>query len=410
MQCMCRRSKQPIFLKMAEKDMEKKSIAFVMDTMAVGGVEKALIELLKAFDYSRYNVTLWLKNDSGPLHNQIDTRVKIEYWECKNTRDTLLKQLKQGKLISFFRGAFYRIFSRIHLSEYDLNAFYSVKSLPQCSDHCYDCVIAYQVLSPAVVANALYRFRGLKKVLWVHGRNVRPQSLNVFFDKEYCKFDLIACVSESTRTEFSHDFPKAKKKTAVFYNLLSSHKIKEQCEEQLNTELRNISIVTVGRLVSIKGQAMIPLTTRLLLDAGYDVYWYLVGDGDLRETVESEIQKYDVAEHVILLGTQMNPYPYIKNCDIYVQTSFSEGYCTTTMEAKILRKPIVTTDAPGMREQFVSGENGLIVDAMTPEALFEGIRTLLDHPELQAKFVENLSHEVCDNSGELQKLYDFIES
>lgn len=63
-----------------------------------------------------------------------------------------------------------------------------------------------------------------------------------------------------------------------------------------------------------------------------------------------------------------------------------------------------------MHEQIISGENGLIAEAVTPEALFEGIRTLLDHPELREKFVENLSHEVRDNSGELQKLYDFIES
>lgn len=63
-----------------------------------------------------------------------------------------------------------------------------------------------------------------------------------------------------------------------------------------------------------------------------------------------------------------------------------------------------------MREQFVSGENGLIVDAMTPEALFEGIKTLLDNPELREKFVQSLSRENHDNSGELQKLYDFIES
>ena len=196
----------------------------------------------------------------------------------------------------------------------------------------------------------------------------------------------------------------------MLYNLLSTKEITLQSEDHVNWIPQNTAILTVGRLVSIKGQAMIPRTTRLLLDAGYEVYWYLVGDGPLRETVEAEIQKYDVAEHVILLGTQTNPYPYIKNCDIYVQPSFSEGYCTTTMEAKILHKPIVTTDAPGMREQFVSGVNGLIVDAMTPEALSGGIRTLLDHPELREKFVENLSHEVCDNSGELQKLYDFIES
>lgn len=130
----------------------------------------------------------------------------------------------------------------------------------------------------------------------------------------------------------------------------------------------------------------------------------------MRSEVEAEIERYDVADRVILLGTKINPYPYIKNCDIYVQPSFTEGYCTTTVEAKVLCKPIVTTDAPGMREQFVSGENGLIVDAMTPEALAEGIRQLLDHPEMCEKFTNALKNESFDNAKEMQKLYDFIES
>ena len=388
----------------------KKKIAFVLDTMNIGGVEKALLELLRVFDFNQYDVTLWLRDDCGPLQSQIDSRVKIQYWGCTNTRAILIKQLKNGRLVGFARGIIYRILSRSYISEYDLNALYSVKCLPYCSDFVYDCVIAYQVLSPAVVATALYRLNGIKKVLWVHGRNVRPEKLNSFFDKVYCKFDLIACVSGSTKQEFGRDFPHAVKKAHVLYNVLNPATIVQKANEPIENELTGIAIATVGRLVSIKGQAMIPQTARLLLDAGYDVFWYRVGDGPLRETIEAEIRKHDVAGHVILLGTQMNPYPYIKNCDIYVQPSFSEGYCTTTMEAKILRKPIVTTDAPGMREQFVSGENGLIVDAMTPEALFGGIHTLLDHPELQEKFVENLSHEVCDNTGELQKLYDFIES
>ena len=155
---------------------------------------------------------------------------------------------------------------------------------------------------------------------------------------------------------------------------------------------------------------MIPKTTRLLLDAGYDVFWYLVGEGGLRENIEAEIQKYDVAGHVILLGTQMNPYPYIKNCDIYVQTSFSEGWCLTVQEARILQKPIVSTPLPVMHEQIMSGENGLIAKDSTPEALAESIKLLLDNPELQEKFIEALRHEACDNTGELQKLYDFIES
>ena len=153
---------------------------------------------------------------------------------------------------------------------------------------------------------------------------------------------------------------------------------------------------------------MIPKTCRILLDMGHEFYWYLVGDGPLRTKIEQEICKYRVSDRVFLLGTKENPYPYIKNCDIYVQTSFSEGYCTTTMEAKILHKPVVTTNAPGMREQFVSGENGLIVDAMTPEALANGIASLLDHPALCEKIIKNLKQNPFDNLSERKKIYDLI--
>ena len=97
------------------------------------------------------------------------------------------------------------------------------------------------------------------------------------------------------------------------------------------------------------------------------------------------------------------------SCDIYVQPSYSEGYCTTTMEAKILHKPIVTTDVPGMREQFESGKDGLIVESSV-DGLYEGIKTLLDNPDIAQGFIKSLESEILDNSGELEKLYRFIDS
>lgn len=387
-----------------------KRIAFVLDTMSVGGVEKALIEVLRTFDHKTYDVTLWLRDNSGPLQNLIDQRVKIEYWGCSDTRSLLKEQINAGKIGQAIRGVAYRGLSRIYVSEYDLNALYSTKCLPLCTNFIYDCIVAYQVLSPAVVATALYRLRGKKKVLWVHGRNVRPKKLNRFFDREYNRFDYIACVSESTREDFGKDFPKSTKKTATIYNLFNISEIEEKAVQQMEWKGKSTALVTVGRLVSVKGQQMVPATVRLLLDAGYDIHWYLVGDGPLRETVEAEMEKHNVADRVHLLGTQMNPYPYIKNCDIYVQPSFSEGWGLTVQEARVLQKPIVVTPLPVMYEQIISGENGLIVDSMTPEALFEGIKTLLDNPELMEKFRSALATESHDNSGELQKLYDFIES
>lgn len=229
-----------------------------------------------------------------------------------------------------------------------------------------------------------------------------------YMAKEYRRIDHLFCVSETTKTEFCKQFPGTAEKASVFYNLLDAQEIIEKAREPVSLSMKPTALVTVGRISKPKGQILIPETVRLLLDAGYSVYWYLVGDGEMRGQVESEIKKYGVGDHVILLGTQTNPYPYIQNCDIYVQPSFSEGYCTTTMEAKILHKPIVTTDAPGMREQFVSGENGIIIRAMTSESLFDGIKQLLDTPDLAKHFSDNLRAISCDHQNEITKLYDLI--
>ena len=82
----------------------------------------------------------------------------------------------------------------------------------------------------------------------------------------------------------------------------------------------------------------------------------------------------------------------------------------TVQEAKILHKPIVTTDIPVMKEQFTHMKNGYITKGVSPESLFEGIKMLIDNPALCEKFVEELKKENHDNSQELEKLYAYIES
>lgn len=386
--------------------MRSYKILFITSKFIVGGVERALLNLLKAIDTHIICISLLITDKNGEWEKNIIPEVRIlqldEYKsECFN---------QQGKSKSFYailKSTYARFMTHI-FHDYCRSAYWAIKSWSDFEEE-YDCVISYKA-DNAVVASLASKFKAKKKILWVHGELPETTSYKKCYQRIAKGFDGIFCVSDAIEMYVKKYFKEYKGVVLSIGNIVDSEDIVIKGQEHIDVQFKNNSIVTVGRLDTVKGQAMVPQTTRLLLDAGYDVYWYLVGDGGLRETVEAEIRKYDVGEHVILLGTQMNPYPYIKNCDIYVQPSFSEGYCTTTMEAKILRKPVVTTDAPGMREQFVSGENGLIVDEMTPQALFDGIRTLLDHPELREKFIENLSHEVCDNSGELQKLYDFIES
>ena len=381
-----------------------------MGPLIVGGVEKAIIELLQHIDYTRYDVTLYLENNTGIWENKVSSKAKIEYWNMESTKKIFLTQIKNLRIFGAIKGVLFRIMARLNYSNYLLNGYYSQKSLPNLCEDSFDCVIAYQAYNPLVVSVALNRLHSKQTIAWIHGewdyfgRNAR------LFKRLFAKFSDIICVSQSIRDYFNCHY-LCHTKTHVIYNLLDELSIKTKSLES-SAEMRKdqLNIVTVGRLAVKKGQNMIPKITRMLIDSGYDIHWYLVGEGDLRKTIENEMQAYNVEESIHLIGTKENPYPFINSCDIYVQPSYSEGYCTTTMEAKLLCKPIVVTDAPGMREQFVSGVNGIIVDEMTPEALYKGIKTLLDHPEMRKKFVENLKNEGYDNSKELQKLYDFIES
>lgn len=381
-----------------------------MDTMTMGGAEKALVELLKVFDYDKYDVTLWLRDNSGELFSSVDSRVKISYWKQDNMRSNWLSELRRFHVFSFIKGLYYRVLSRINSNNYDKNAVYSYRCMDKIEQR-YDCVVSYQILFPFTDTIALYHMQAPKKVLWVHGRNVLNKKNNKFFDRLYRKFNKIYCVSEKTREDFVHDFPHCKDIAQVCYNVFDAEDIIKRGSLEPDVQMckSTVNIVSVGRLSSIKGHDRIPQIVERLTSNNYHVKWYIVGDGDNRAAVEELIREYDVMNDVILLGMKDNPYPYIRQCDIYVQPSYSEGYCTTTMEAKILHKPIVTTDVPGMREQFESGVNGLIVESSV-DGLYSGIKKLLDEPELCESFVERLKGEKLDNSGELKKLYDFIEA
>lgn len=384
----------------------KKKIAFVMTEIETGGVSEALIEILEHFDYCRYHVTIWVCRGTGIEQHRLDPRAEIRCW---GNNETLFTPLKRGHVFSFIRHSIYRILGCCNIKCNDKHAFYCIRSYADLDTELFDYIICYQGVSPLALPNALYRIPGRKRILWVHGDLGRQGKAHSFCKKLYNRFDCAIAVSKAACDLFVKQYDYPIDHTMVFRNLVDTDMIVDSSKIPPTFSLKHFCIVTVGRLSSEKGQQMIPETARMLIDAGYDIHWYLVGDGPLREEVEREIEKHGVSDRVILLGAQSNPYPYIKNCDIYVQPSFSEGWGLTVQEARILQKPIVTTPVPAFSEQIVNGENGLIVDAMTPEALFVGIKTLLDHPEMREKFVNDLKKEDHDNAKELQKLYDFIE-
>lgn len=388
--------------------MERKRIAIVSNRqMIVGGAEKALLEFIKGIDKSKYAITLFTLNDKGAYLDEMPNGVNIIYTE-NNAKDKLLKDIRECKFIDVIVGLYHRVMIRTSKDPFKKYC-HSIRTADRfAGGETFDCAIAYR-MNFLDIGYVLYQIRAKKKCVIMHTIDVYLNKRDAFTDNMQ-KFDRIFCVSKTVEGKLLSMAPFLSGKTEVMHNLYDYDDIFKKSNEGINDfDFNCISLVTVGRLSSEKGQIMVPKVCRKLIDDGYDIKWYLVGDGPFRAELEQEIRIYGVGDSIILLGTKSNPYPYIKNCTIYVQPSFIEGYCTTTMEAKILHKPIVTTDVSGMREQLVSGENGLIVE-VSAEGLYNGIKRLLDNPDLRERFVKNLKSENFDNTNELQKLYDFIES
>ena len=389
----------------------KQQIAIVHGPLVVGGAEKALINMLRFFDYSRYDVTLWLKDNTGLMEPQVDPRVVIRYWGeylDQDYREYITTLLKHGRLHTVIQSVRYRILSRKHVQNWHKNYKYYIKSLPLLSDTEYDVAISYHSLVREDLMILDYALKAKKKIGWIHGV-CRHDFHDPYFESfpiEYKRLDHVFCVSEAIREIFLDKYPELKTKTSVMYNLQQFDEIRRLSKEQIQEPFDGVTLVSVGRLSEEKGQTMIPEITRKLLDKGYRFIWYVVGEGQTRQFIEEEISKWDVEDTVLLLGNRLNPYPYIRKATLFILPSFSEGFCVTTFEAKILGTPVVTTDVPGIHEQFSQGE--AVICKATPESITDGICFALSE-------IDSLKHRsdaVFDgyNEKELKKLYWVIEA
>ncbi len=391
---------------------EKRILICCNRIMNHGGIEKALITLLRAFNTKDNKVLLVLHNKDGELYPELPlNNIEVFYVSDIEASEYLRQDIKHFRLVAVAKGLWNRLRLRFEKNWY-ARIMYTYRIIERglkFPGH-FDCAISFSTdySDLAMVASA----DADKRVAFVHGDATQGKRIAKLNDHLVNKMDRIYAVSDRAKDLFVKMHPECKNTMDVLYNVILREDVEAKSNEHAEDMICDgtLALCTVGRVSPEKGQQMIPKVAELLREYGKKFRWYIVGDGGLKEELEQKVVQLRLDDCIFLLGSKTNPYPYIKKCDIYVQPSFSEAFCTTTVEAKILQKPIVTTDAPGMREQFTSGENGLIVDAMTPEALFEGIKTLLDNPEICRKFTENLKKESFDNNAELQKLYDFIEN
>ena len=211
----------------------------------------------------------------------------------------------------------------------------------------YDAVIAYsEGLPTKFIAEAKHN----NKVAWIHCDYQSYLKISPIDEQKiYEKIDKVICVSDYTRKSFLQVYPNFAEKTKFVYNVLDVQFIKQQSFEEIFPcyEKKNINIVSVGRIDSVKRFSSIPAIVKELKKK-HGVKWYIVGPAvgnhsEYNKLLEN-IKTHGVEEEVTLLGEKSNPYPYIRHADILACTSISEACPYVINEAKILGVPIVCTN------------------------------------------------------------------
>jgi glycosyltransferase involved in cell wall biosynthesis len=142
----------------------------------------------------------------------------------------------------------------------------------------------------------------------------------------------------------------------------------------------------VAALVPHKGQRYLVEAAALVVRRMPDARFLIVGDGELRATLEQAVRREQLEKHVIFTGFRPDVLSLIKGFDLFVMSSVTEGLGTSLLDAMAASRAVVATRTGGIPEVVVDGETGLLVPPRDAHALAEAIIRLLGDESLRAAF------------------------
>lgn len=341
--------------------MKKKKLLFMTCHLYQGGVDRVAVDIVNGLDKEKYDVTLMVLFKFDPNRFNIDPKVKVK---------------------SVFKTYFKGLTKFLMLLPPKLLYKFIVKEK-------YNYEIAFQAGVPTWLLANVPKDE-VKRYAWMHGLDMD----NISNHKNY---DNIIFVSDEVRQEFSKVFDD-KDKLILKYNPLEYEKILNLSNENINENYKSDLpiICTVGRLSQEKGYIRLLECHKNLLEKGFKHYLWFIGDGDLKIEMEKYIYENKLDDTVKLWGFQTNPYKFIKASDIYVCSSFNEGFSIAATEAVLLEKPVVTTQVCGMKELLGESEYGIITQNNT-ESLCKGLQNMLNEQTIEyyTKKSKIRSEEFC---------------
>lgn len=312
--------------------MRKKKILLLTNHLYAGGVDRVAVDIANGLDKEKFDVTLMILFRFAPENFRLDPRVR---------------------LIKVF-GGYFKGFSSL------------LRRLPpqwlyrRLIKESYDYEVAFQAGVPTWLLS--HSPSKAVKYAWMHG-------LDMDHAQEHNRFDRVVFVSEEVKNTFA-PLSAHPDRLTVCYNPMDWRGILERAEEPLPEKDAAAAraqdgvpvLCSVGRLSPEKGYLRLLQCHKALLDQGISQRLWLVGEGEERPALERFIAEQKLSGSVVLWGYQNNPYRFMAAADIYVCSSFNEGFNVAATEALLLEKPVVSTAVCGARELLGDDAYGIVAD------------------------------------------------
>ena len=387
--------------------MNKTKVLYVVNDLSVGGVTNILISTLNYFDYDRFDVDLLVLSNSNPdgfknIPKNINVIKGDSFFGINSYRmKDLIKEKEIKKILSKLVFAF--------LIKSGLIIRKIRKNREKLLFKKYDCEIAFSD-GFATLFTAFGETNN--KLCWFHSDynvcNYSSKYIRIF-KNALVKFDEVIGVSEEVADSVKNIF-SLKKKPLVILNIQDFDKIKELSNKKMEFDYDNkaTNLISVGRLEKQKSYLRYVDVHKKLVDDGFNINFYLIGDGSKYMEIKNKVNLLNLDSTFNLLGYKNNPYPYIKNADLFILTSIYEGMPTVVFESLALQTPVLSTRVAGIDYLLGEKKYGIIVENSF-DGIYKGLKELLTKQNKIKEFKDNLKNYDLTNEDSFEKIYFLIE-
>ena len=388
---------------------QRKKILFILPRFTFGGTVFSTLNMLSYLSKCNLDIYILGMTHQGPV-KELYTAYKIlpeNLFLSAMSGDYKNEKKESRKILFFLVEGLTLLMAKIGF-DLSLIVYKKIANRVQIKEN-FDIVASCQEGGSTYLASY---FRCPKKYAWCrteysYYKNQISSRLLAYEQERYRLFDNVVCVSRTTRDDFVQYFKGLDEKVIPIHNIQNVEDIRKKAQASIddNRFINDMfKIVSVGRIAPQKRFPLIPDIAYKLKQKGAQFMWYIIGDGNVggqNDQLQNNIEKFNLRDCVVCLGSKLNPYPYIANADLLVNTSSYEACPRVVIESKILKTPVICSDFSSARE-FVKDAYDGYVDKI--DNLDEHIYSMITDREVYTFIKANCDKYEMDNEFIFEQL------